>query len=162
MKHAFPLPLVLLVLACGDADRGAAAGPPLAAEHWLPAAPAEALDVLEARGLEDGATVAVAGRVGEYVPARAQFSLVDRSFTSCDQRPGDSCSTPWDYCCVPPDELARGTVNVEFRADGVLRKASLAGQHGFQHLADVVVVGRLAKDDAGNVTVLADGLHVRG
>jgi hypothetical protein len=52
-------------------------------------------------------------------------------------------------------------VTVEFRgANGVLA-AAVRGFHGLDHLKTVVVSGRAEKDDAGNVVVVADSVHVR-
>ena len=49
---------------------------------------------------------------------------------------------------------------VEFRSDGKLVAASLGGFHGIDHLSDVIVRGTLQIDEAGNVRILADGIHV--
>lgn len=156
---------VVALTACSDREpvEPATAGTsPLAESFWLATPPADAAGVIEARALaEDGDPVTVTGRVSGYVDSRAQFKLTDASFQPCNERPDDTCETPWDYCCEAPDELARATVVVEFHDDGALAKASLAGFHGFDYLKEVVVQGKTTTDEAGNVTVVATGLHVR-
>ena len=54
----------------------------------------------------------------------------------------------------------QGSATVEFRQDEKLVAASLEGFHGIDHLSDVVVSGILAIDEAGNMRILADGIHV--
>ena len=127
------------------------------------AAPADALDVKHARETtENGAEIVVVGRVGDLLDKRAQFKLVDRSFVACSDRPEDECKTPWDYCCEEPTALSQGTLVVECRDGDQLRKVTAAGFHGLDHLKEVVVRGKAIKDDAGNLIVVADGIHVPG
>src|SRR5438128_4021300 len=53
----------------------------------------------------DGDEVLVVGRIGgsikPWVDGRAAFMIVDPSLKSCRDAEGDSCPTPWDYCCTP-------------------------------------------------------------
>lgn len=135
---------------------------PLPESYWMATPPADAASVHDARArAADAEPIAVVGRVSGIVDGRAQFRLTDLSFTPCNQRPGDSCATPWDYCCEAPGDLAAGTVVVELREDGALARRTLRGFHGFDLLKEVVVEGTPAKDAAGNVTLVATGLHVR-
>jgi len=130
--------------------------------YWLAAAPKDAVDVKKARGMaNDGAEIVVTGRVGDILANRAQFKLVDNSFTPCSDRTEDKCKTPWDYCCEEPTALGQGTLVVEFRDGDALRKITAKGFHGLDHLKSVVVRGTVIKDNAGNLIVVANGLHVK-
>lgn len=158
------LPLGLLV-SCGGGEAQTApahSGPHPLDSFYLEALPAGAVEVNELMAMEDGAAVTVRGDVQEYAPVagKAVLSLYDHALLSCDEIPGDQCKTPWDFCCTPDDEIAKNKALIEFREEGKLVKAGLGGFHGIDHLSDVVVTGTLHKDDAGNVRVLATGLHV--
>jgi hypothetical protein len=160
------LAAIVIAPSCGGADDAGA--PPVARQvlpesYWLAAAPQGALDVKQARETSaNGVEIVVVGRVGDLLDTRAQFQLVDRSFTACSDRPEDECETPWDFCCEEPTELSQGTLVVECRDGDRLRKVTAAGFHGLDHLEEVVVRGTAIKDDAGNLILVADGIHVRG
>ncbi len=113
---------------------------------------------------KNGEQVVVTGRVGGdrkvFVDGYAAFTIVDAQIAPCGKDKMDDCPTPWDYCCDPPDVMAANTLSVELMADGKLLKANPRGFHGLDHLKTVVVQGRVAKDEAGNVRVLASGIHV--
>src|SRR5262245_16732549 len=86
--------------------------------------PPGALSVKEAKArVKDGDEVTLVGRIGgsekPWVDGRASFHVVDLSFKACSDIEGDSCPTPWDYCCVDADELKQGMAGVKFvDADG--------------------------------------------
>jgi hypothetical protein len=152
---------LILVAACakeeGPSPSSAAPAPsPGLAKLVLKADPGEALPVLQAKEGADG-DVLVAGRVGQIVQGFASFRLVDASLAYCGAGgAADDCPTPWDYCCIPKNELTAATLVVEARdADGKpLRAGSLPGLR----LLDLAVVrGKLTRDAHGNVVVLADG-----
>lgn len=129
---------------------------------YLEASPAGAIEVGALRGLADGAEVTVRGDVQEYAPVegKAVLSLYDHALVSCDENPDDGCSTPWDFCCVDSEEIAKASALVEFRKDGAIVNTSLKDYHGMDHLSDVVITGTLHLDDAGNARIVASGLHV--
>lgn len=161
-KHLTPILLTVLICGCGQSapEPDLTAGA-LSESFWRAEPPQNPVSVLEAHRLAEGlSTIAITGRVSEFVETRAQFKLTDSSFTPCSELEGETCKTPWDYCCVAPDELAGGTVVVEFREGDRLARVSLKGFHGFDHLRRVVVEGRPKKDEAGNLTIVASGLHV--
>jgi hypothetical protein len=112
----------------------------------------------------DGDEVLVVGKVGgekrPFVKDRAAFTLVDLSLKSCDEIPGDNCKTPWDYCCAPG--LAEARLLVKFVDDQGRTLPTDARQLvGIKELQTVVVRGKARRDDSGNLTVVATGLHVR-
>ena len=173
MKMNPLLGLALLLVACAKESEGEdtfqntpfgdGAAHPLEASY-LAAAPAGAVEVNELRSLGDGAEVVVRGDIRDYAPVegKAVLTLFDHSLLSCDEMgEDDHCATPWDFCCEDDDKITLGSAAVEFRgADGKLVAADLGGFHGIDYLTDVVVTGTLALDDAGNVRVVASGIHV--
>jgi hypothetical protein len=129
--------------------------------YWLKAAPAGAKPVAEVREkAKTGESVVVTGRVGgakePFTSGAAAFTLVDAALPPCK----DDCESPWDYCCEPQDKLTKHTITVEFREKDSVLKMPARGFHGLDHLKTVVVSGDVKKDDAGNVIVVAKGIHV--
>lgn len=161
-----PAALLALATSCGGETKSAApvapSGPHPLDGYYLEAAPEGAIEVAALRGLEDGATVTVRGDVQEFAPVegKAVLSLYDHALLSCDEIESDQCPTPWDFCCVPPEDIAKASALVEFRQEGKLVSADLGGFHGITHLSDIVVTGTLSLDDAGNAKIVASGLHV--
>ena len=131
--------------ACSRAPEPAVASE-LPESFWLASPPEDAQDVILARVMAtDGAELLVKGRVGELSDQRAQLELMDTSFTPCDERPGDTCKTPWDYCCATPEELQphRATIKVTDEQDKTL-KLCLKGQGEIEELKTLVVKGVVA------------------
>jgi hypothetical protein len=111
---------------------------------------------------KDGEEVVAVGRVGEEIKGRAAFRLVDASLKPCSEMEmPDACTTPWDYCCSPPDEIRKNAASVELRQGGSALEADLLGWNGFDHMKTVVVQGRVERDSTGNITIAASGVFVR-
>jgi len=168
MKNSI-LGLALLLVSCGGSeepgsqDVGTPAGPHPLQSRYLASAPGGAVEVSELRSLGDGASVVVRGDVRDYAPVegKAVLTLYDHSLVSCDEMGDDDhCSTPWDFCCEDDGKIKLGSAMVEFREEGRLVAASFEGLHGLGYLSDVVVTGTLGIDDAGNVKIVAEGIHV--
>lgn len=146
----------------GSESEGTTGGDPLA-EYVLGDVPKDAVEVNELRGLDPGATVTVRGDIKEHsAPAGyAIFELTDHGLLSCDEKEGNMCPTPWDFCCEEPMAMKLGTAAVEFHdGDGEIMEAAIKGWQGIDYLSNVVVTGTLQKDDVGNITVVASGLFV--
>ena len=128
--------------------------------------PADAKTVLEVREeAKDGDDVVIVGRIGgdrdPWVTDRASFLIVDPTLIPCNERKGDNCPTPWDYCC-DADVLAKSKASIKFVDDAGKTLANDARQlFHVKELQTVVVKGRAKRDEAGNLTVLASGLFVR-
>jgi hypothetical protein len=163
MTRAWTGCALLLLAACGaeaDPPRAAAAGLP--AHYRLARPPAAARDVIDvhAHAVQDE-VVEVRGVAGGFVDGLAAFTLVDASLPDCrNGRPDSPCGTPWDYCCTDPQELAVASVTVELREGGRVLRKDLRGCDGLDHLVPVAVRGRVERDAAGNVIVVAEGLAV--
>lgn len=132
----------------------------------LTEAPAGSKSVVAAReSATDGEDVVVEGRIGgaenPWVEGRAAFQIVDRSLVPCNERHGDSCKTPWDYCC-DGDKLSESLATVKFLdADGKTLASDARQLLGVTELQTVVVKGKAKRDESGNLTVFATALHVK-
>ncbi len=159
--------LSILCLGCGKS--GTVVIPPpagngLAENLWLSSAPASPEDPLALRAKDaKSGVVSVIGMVGGdkdvFVANRALFTLVDRSLKDCN-RTGDGCTTPWDYCCEDPKDIRSASVAVEIHEGGKLAPKSVRGFHGLDHGKTVIAQGELRRDEHGNLTLIATGLHV--
>jgi hypothetical protein len=139
---------------------------PEAAKYLLPTEPAEAQAVADAKKeVKDGDEVTLIGRIGgsesPFVAGRASFTIVDTKLVPCSERPGDSCPTPWDYCC-DTDQLPASTASVKVVDDaGKTLAIDAKSGLGLQELQTVVVKGKAKRDEAGNLSVLATGIFVK-
>jgi hypothetical protein len=131
----------------------------------LAAEPGGAVDVLALRAdAKDQDEVVVIGRIGgrrdPWIKGTAAFPIVDRSAKACSEIEGDTCPTPWDYCCEP--NLADKTVLVMFTDEtGKPIKEDARELLSVKELQTVVVKGKAKRDKEGNLTVLASQLRVR-
>jgi len=135
---------------------------PTGAKYLLPDEPAGAQDVAAVRkSSKTDEAVIVVGRVGgdvdPFVEGAAAFTIVDTSLKPCE----DGCPTPWDYCCdldtLPEKQALIKIVDAQGAPLGEDSRKLL----GIKPLSTVVVRGTAKRDDAGNLTVLADGVYVR-
>lgn len=135
-------------------------------KYLLDSEPAGGAEVIAAREqAEDDGEIVVIGRIGgsenPWVDGRAAFSIVDPTLKACSDIPGDGCPKPWDYCCET-DKLPGATALVKVvDADGNLVKGDARELLGVKELQTVVVRGKAKRDEAGNLTILADGVYVR-
>ncbi|MEQ8765956.1 MAG: hypothetical protein RL885_18705 [Planctomycetota bacterium] len=162
MRTLTLIALLALTGCSGGSDSEGPTTPPLAESYWAADAPKSALSPLEAREKGTEGTVWIHGKVGELASNRAQFQLVDPSYEACSENEDDTCATPWDFCCYSPEERARGSVIVQFRdSEGKLLQRDLQGFHGFDHLRQAWVRGKPERDDAGNLILVAEAIHVK-
>jgi hypothetical protein len=128
--------------------------------------PADAKPVIDVRqDAKDGDEVTITGRIGgdvdPWVAGRATFVIVDSSLTPCSEREGDSCKTPWDYCC-DLDRLATAKATIKVVDDQGQPIATDARELlGVKELQTVTVYGKAKRDEAGNLTVLASKVYVK-
>lgn len=133
----------------------------------LTSAPADPQNVVEARSTaKAGDEIVVQGRIGgqvrPFVEGRAMFQLVDLSLPTCNMTPGDTCETPWDYCCEPKDQLAAKSVTIQIVGNnGKLLAVDLNGQHGLKPMARVIIRGTVdRKSDEKAMVIQAKGIYV--
>ena len=134
-----------------------------AADVLLRERPADAQPVGDVReSAEDGVEVTILGRIGggqsPWVDGRAAFTIVDPKLKPCT--PDEGCPTPWDYCCST-DQLPanRAMIKVVDSAGGTVEQDARK-LLGVKELQTVVVKGKAKRDEAGNLTVLANGVFV--
>lgn len=156
-----------LLAGCGgDSSEPEAATTPAADATYLATVePSGARDVIQAReSAKDGDEVTVVGRIGgsvdPWIDGRAAFTIVDPSLKACSDIPGDGCPTPWDYCCEASIGESSATVKV-VDEKGDLVKADARELLNVKELDTVVVQGKAQRDEAGNLTVLAERVYVR-
>jgi hypothetical protein len=164
------LTVVSLLIGCGGEEAASQADNSAAqitgAAFLLDAEPDGARPVIEVREAStDGEEVVILGRIGgeanPWTEGRAVFKIVDPTLQACSDIPGDACTTPWDYCCEISG-LPTATALVKVVGDGgELVKEDAKRLLGVNELDTVVVRGKASRDDAGNLTVLATGIHVR-
>lgn len=142
-----------------------AASKPADPRFLLAADPANPLSVIEAKkSAKNDEAITLVGRIGgdvkPWIEGRASFLLVDSSFKPCNEIPGDSCETPWDYCCE--SDLAKGKATIKFVNDkGETLPTDARDLLAVKELQTLVVKGKAKRDDAGNLVVLAEGIFVR-
>ncbi len=158
--------VALLAAGCGEGpatESDESGNLPGGDKYLLAAEPEGAQGVIEVRkDAQDDAEVVVVGRIGgstnPWVEDRAAFWIVDPTIEACAD---DCCKTPWDYCCKT-DQLPDATVLVKVVDEsGNLIEADARKFLGVKELQAVVVQGKAQRDDAGNLTILADGIHIR-
>jgi hypothetical protein len=78
---------------------------------------------------------------------------------ACNERPGDTCPTPWDFCCEA--DLPKSTLLVLVQdADGKLIKNDARELLGLKELDTVFIQGKAKRDKMGNVTLVAEKFFV--
>lgn len=167
------LVVVVTLAGCGEAPQ--ASEPPARQEASSPlntvfvdSAPQGALSVHEARErIEPGAILTVQGRVaGSKEPFSEHYAtllLADNSLETCDNRPGDSCSTPWDACCMPQETIAKARISVQVvGTDGRPISETLKGVHGLTELDPIVVTGTVAEGSTRDNVILNAAAIYRG
>jgi hypothetical protein len=140
------------------------AGPSAEGQKFLLAsAPGEAQQVMAARA--DAAAekeVVVVGRIGgstkPFVDGMAAFTIVDNSLKACNAIPGDTCPTPWDYCCEADLPKARTLVKL-VDAGGKVVTTDARTLLGLSELQTVYVKGVAQRDADGNLSVLASQIY---
>jgi hypothetical protein len=142
------------------ADQKGGATTPDAA-YLLVEMPADAQAVEQARKVsQDDEVVAVEGRIGgsakPFVDGIAAFTIVDPKLQWCAEDEG--CPTPWDYCCA--DKAGKTAMVKVVGPDGQPVSKDARELLGVKELSKVVVRGKAQRDDQGNLTVLAEKVHV--
>ncbi|WP_254511479.1 hypothetical protein [Anatilimnocola floriformis] len=154
-----------LSIGCGPAATPPTAGPSTEEKAYiLSAEPAGVKGVKQLKvDSKDGEEVVAEGRIGgdtnPWIEGQAAFLFVDKSLSPCDAKEG--CPTPWDYCC-DTDQLPACKALVKFvDASGKPVATDARKLLGVKEMQTIVVRGTAKRDEAGNLTVLANGIFVR-
>ena len=136
-------------------------------ELFLKEAPADAKEVsVVKKEAKEGDEVVVRGRIGgsenPFVDGRAVVTIADTSIRACNERPGDACPNPWDFCCEDPNELVMRTATIQvLDKDGKPLKQGLRGVNGIDHLTVLAVKGKVDKrGDPKVLTINASGIYI--
>lgn len=113
---------------------------------------------------KDQEEVTVIGRIGgdekPWDEGVASFRIADVSLVPCNEREGDTCPIPWDYCCDLP-LLKTHTIAVAFTdAAGQPLDADARALFGLRELQTVVIRGKLHRQD-GAQKIIAEKIFVR-
>ena len=126
--------------------------------------PAGAIPVGEARSTAKSDDVLVLiGHIGgsakPFVDGIAAFTVVDPKVPYCAAKEG--CPTPWDYCCEQ-GQVKDNIAMVQIVDDSGKTIAEDARKLlGVKELNLVVVKGKAQRDDAGNLTLLAEKVFLK-
>ncbi|HLX63389.1 MAG TPA: hypothetical protein VKX17_19115 [Planctomycetota bacterium] len=160
IKCGLALFVFTMMLAARAADK-------LPENLFIKESPTKASDVGELKkSAKEGDEIVLRGQVGGqakdvFNASRASMMVADMKLTPCNKKPGDTCETPWDFCCVANDEKAANIAIVQVVDEkGKLIKSTLKGANGLDHLSVVVVKGKVAKKDGVNLIVNATGIYV--
>lgn len=173
-SRLFVASLVLMAVGCSGSSPSApsaspsspaaASKPTAAGEKYVAASePAGAVAVGTAReSVKDDEDVVLVGRVGgsekPFVDGVAAFTIVDPKVPHC--APDEGCETPWDYCCE--QNAVKNNIAMVKVVDGLKPVMTDAKTLlGVKELNIVVVKGKAKRDDAGNLTVLAEQVFVK-
>lgn len=132
--------------------------------YLLAEAPQDASDVIALRkNARDKQDVVVVGRIGgrpnPWIKGLAAFTIADRSLRPCNEIEGDTCKTPWDYCCE--SDLGKATLLVTFVDEsGKIVKQDARKLLGVKELDTLTIVGKAKRDPSGNVTLVASKVYV--
>jgi len=160
--------LGLVMVGCTDEATESTSTSDSAHSDWLLASePAGAVSITQVNTeVTGGDRVAVRGRIGgRQQPLSNEspvFTIVDLSLPHCGEIPGDSCPTPWDYCCEPGEIITANSATVQLVGEdgSPLDVDPIAG--GLSPLDEVVVFGEVApRSSGGSLTIRATGVHVR-
>ena len=166
----------ILFTSCGKKNEtGTSSTTSEVSSQWLDAvilksAPADAQSIAQIRSTEltPGATITLKGKVmgndSPFVAGQAMVLLGDPDkLTSCDLKPDDSCTQPWDVCCDTPEDKKNFIATIQVVGpDGKLIKQGLKGFQGMKELSHIIVTGTIAEgSNANNLLINATGIFVK-
>jgi hypothetical protein len=160
-----PLFALTLILGCGQSTESSAKKPsPEGQKYLLAAEPAGAKNVTEIRAAaKDDDEVVVVGRIGgstePWVKGMAAFTIGDVAVKACSELEGDTCPTPWDFCCER--DLGSKIIAVKFEDEnGEVIDTDARELFAVKELTTVVVRGKI-KNDKDGVKLIANGMYVK-
>ena len=55
----------------------------------------------------------IGGRENPFAKGRAIFAFGDDALETCDEIPGDNCTTPWDACCESREKIISSILTIQ-------------------------------------------------
>lgn len=176
MSRFAAVPALCALLVAGCSESGPGEGPGATAgvaagkgSGWLVSVePAGAVAVGDAKAsVEEGQEVVIRGRIGgRKDPMSAGspvFLIVDLDVPHCGQIPGDTCPTPWDYCCEPRESLTANSATVQLVGEDGKPLSVDPKAAGLSPLDEVVVVGKVGpRPTPGVLTIFATAVYRNG
>jgi len=163
---AASLSLSLVLAACSENSSTTSSASSSDVPTWvLTTAPDNAETVLALKAsAKEGDEVVLRGRIGgrmePLTAGSSVFTVVDLQLPHCGQNPGDSCRTPWDYCCETPETIAANSATIQIVDAGGRSLDSSPAEHGFAPLDEVIVIGSVApRPDDRVLTLRATGVY---
>jgi len=115
-------------------------------------APADAKGVSDTRrNAQPGEDIVVRGRIGGTMKPLSETAAIavladEKGIKACSDIPGDTCETPWDFCCEPSEKLRASILTIQVRDEqGKIVRKTLRGMGGLEELSTVVVKGKVDK-----------------
>ena len=104
----------------------------------------------------------IGGRKDAFVANRAVMMVVAADVTNACLVEGDPCATPWDYCCVPPEQLLQNMATVQIVGpDARPLSVDLNGVGQLKPLNTVVIKGTVGpRTDLSALVINATGIFV--
>lgn len=173
-QSIIPILFIVALTACGDSKPDKPTASSGGTATALPAtllsdkAPEGALDVVAARGAaKAGDPIVLRGRVGgkekPFSDAVAVMVLADdKAIKACNETPGDSCESPWDFCCEESATLAASTATIQAKdADGKILRSTFRGLGGIKELSELVIAGTVDGASTPEALIVnATSIHV--
>lgn len=105
----------------------------------------------------------IGGRVNPYVHNNAVFLLADDAMKDCSELHGDSCPTPWDYCCEPKDSLNASLATIQIVGeDNRPLRIDLSEHDKLKPSTRLTIAGEVASHEPGsNLVINARKIHVQ-
>ncbi len=113
-------------------------------------------------GDEVAVRAVIGGRKDAFVANRAVMTVVAADVTNACLAEGDSCATPWDYCCVPPEQLLQNMATVQIVGpDARPLTVDLNRVGRLKPLSTVVIKGTVGpRTDPSSLVINATGIFV--
>jgi hypothetical protein len=158
--------VIAIVIGCGQPTPSNKPASAEGQKFLLTSEPAGAEDVSAVKAAaKDNEEVVVVGRIGgsvdPWVKGMAAFTIADVAIKACSELEGDTCPTPWDYCCEDQTELAKRVLPVRFQDEsGDVIGKDARELFEIKELSTVVVRGKI-KSDTDSVKLIATGIHIK-
>lgn len=142
-----------------------AGGPDAVAAWLLTAEPENVMTILEAKAsAKEGDTIAIRGRIGGRKQPMSDesniFTFIDLALPYCGENgQHDTCTTPWDYCCDPPNVINAHGATVQILGTEGGMPSVLPTEAGLSPLDELIVIGTVAPRPGEQVlTIRATGV----
>ena len=105
----------------------------------------------------------IGGRKDVFVANRAVMTVIGTDVTNGCLSEDDGCTTPWDYCCAPPEQLLEHLATVQILGPDARPLAVDLNRVGrLKPLTTVVIRGTVGpRTDPSSLVINATGIFVK-